>query len=92
MAHSLSAKKRIRQNLKRRLRNRANKSTMKTCIKKFDQTLQEGKDAEAMNTSLREAQKKIDRLAAKGVIHPHAAARKKSQLMRRLTAAKSKTA
>ncbi len=88
MAHSLSAKKRIRQNLKRRLRNRANKSAIKTQIKKFDQVLQEGKDAEQVTKSLREAQKKIDRLAAKGVIHRHAAARKKSQLMRRAAAQK----
>ncbi|MBN2211800.1 MAG: 30S ribosomal protein S20 [Sedimentisphaerales bacterium] len=88
MAHSLSAKKRIRQNLKRRLRNRANKSAMKTQIKKFDQTLLEGKDAETITKSLREAQKKIDCLAAKGVIHRHAAARKKSQLMRRMAAQK----
>ena len=91
MAHSLSAKKRIRQNLKRRLRNRANKSAVKTHVKKFTQTLQEGKDVEAMTKTLREAQKKIDRLAVKGVIHRRTAARKKSQLMRQMAAARTKT-
>jgi len=76
-----SAMKRQRQTLKRTLRNRAWKSKVKTLIKK----------ARALGTpeALREAQKAIDKAASKGILHPNAAARRKSRLMRAIRKASS---
>ncbi|GAG51137.1 unnamed protein product, partial [marine sediment metagenome] len=48
MAHSLSAKKRIRQNIKQRQRNRAHKSAVRTQIKKFIQLAKRSSDVEAL--------------------------------------------
>ena len=92
MAHSLSAKKRIRQNLKRRMRNRARISAVRTCVKHYGQTIQQGSDVEAAEKELRLTQKSIDKLAAKRCIHKNTAARKKSKLARQLNALRSKTA
>jgi len=90
VAHSLSAKKRIRQNAKRRMRNRAQKGAVKTQIKKYLQLTKQTKDTEAVEQELRVTQKKIDKLAAKGVIHKNTASRKKSQLTRQLNELKAK--
>ena len=90
MAHSLSAKKRIRQNEKRRMRNRARKSSVRTQIKKYLDLARESKDIEALEAELRLTQKQIDKLAAQGVIHKNAASRKKSQLSRQFNEAKAK--
>lgn len=83
MAHSLSAKKRIRQNLKRRARNRWRMKAMKTSIKTFLEKLSHGSIDEA-RTAYREAASIIDRTAQKGVIHRNQAARRKSRLNARL--------
>jgi len=91
VAHSLSAKKRIRQNAKRRMRNRAQKGAVKTQIKKYLQLTKQTKDTEAVEQELQATQKKIDKLAAKGVIHKNTASRKKSQLARQLNDLKAKT-
>jgi small subunit ribosomal protein S20 len=77
MAHSLSAKKRIRQAERRRLKNRARKNTVKVQMKRLVKAL-EGRSPE-LPAEFRKAQEKIDRLAAKGVIHPNKAARMKSR-------------
>jgi small subunit ribosomal protein S20 len=76
-----SALKRQRQTLKRTLRNRAWKSKVKTLIKK----------ARTLGTpeAVREAQKAIDKAASKGILHPNAAARRKSRLMRAIRKAGS---
>ncbi len=87
MAHSLSAKKRIRQNLKRRGRNRARKGQVKQAVKDFDQALREPDTAVAAER-LSVCYKKIDQVAAKGTIHKNTAARKKAQLAKRLAKAK----
>ena len=88
MAHSLSAKKRIRQNITRRARNRARKSQVKTQVRKFlDATI--SRDPSAAEGMFRSAQKRLDRVAAKGAIHRNAAARKKSRLARKLNALKA---
>ena len=89
MAHSLSAKKRIRQNAKRRMRNRSRVSAVKTQVKKFI-TSTKGSDVESVETELRLAQKKIDKLAATGIIHKNKASRQKSQLARRRNAVQAK--
>jgi small subunit ribosomal protein S20 len=81
MPHTKSAKKRLRQNEKARLRNRATKSALKTQIKKVLATAQAG-TLDDLRKQYNLAAKKLDRAAAKRVIHPNLAARKKSQLAR----------
>ena len=90
MANSLSAKKRIRQNAKRRLRNRALKSSMKTQIKKFQEATQSVSDVVQVEKELRLAQKKIDQAIAKGTMHKNTASRKKSQLARQMSHVRKK--
>jgi small subunit ribosomal protein S20 len=82
MPHTSSAKKRLRQTEKRTLHNRAIKKSIKTQIKR----VLAAKDApiEQLQTEYKLAAKKLDKAAAKRVIHPNLAARKKSQLARLL--------
>ena len=86
MAHSLSAKKRIRQNLKHRALNRARKKQVRLSVRGLDDALQSG-DRDKAQAALKAAIKKIDQVAAKGTIHKNTASRKKSQLQKRLNAA-----
>lgn len=79
MANIKSAIKRIKITQKRTLRNKMVKSSMRTAIKKFEAALNSGNLDEA-KVLLVEAIKKIDKAAAKGVIHANAAARHKSRL------------
>ena len=79
MPHSLAARKRVRQNVKRRLRNRAARSALRTQIKKVRVKIGEG-DRAGAEAELRAAIKKLDKTAQKGIIHPNAAARHKSRL------------
>ena len=81
MANIESQKKRIRQNEVRRVRNKAVKSDLKTAIKKAQNA--EGDDAAE---AFRAAQQKIDQAATKGVLHPKAAARRKSRLSKSVSA------
>lgn len=83
MAHSKSAKKRIRQNARGRLRNRSTKSALRTTVKKFDAAVKQG-DAEAAGEAFRKVQKKADATARKGIVHKKTAARLKSRLAARL--------
>ncbi|MCY2951433.1 MAG: 30S ribosomal protein S20 [Planctomycetota bacterium] len=88
MAHSLSAKKRIRQNLKARARNRARKADLRTQVKQFVTALSAGDVAKA-ETELRKTTRALDRVAAKGTFHKNTASRKRSRLTRQLNAAKA---
>ena len=81
MPHTRSAKKRLRQNEKRRVRNRAAKSAIKTQIKKVLAVAKEG-NLEQLRQEYNLAAKRLDKAAAKRVVHPNLAARKKSQLAR----------
>jgi len=85
VAHSLSSKKRIRQNVKRRALNRGRKAQLKTKVREFNESLSSG-DAARSAEVLRAAIKKIDQTAAKGTIHRNTASRRKSQLQRKLNA------
>jgi small subunit ribosomal protein S20 len=85
MPHTKSAKKHQRQSEKRRLANRAVKKSIKTQIKRFLTVAGEG-NAESLQAEYNLAAKKLDKAAAKRVIHPNLAARKKSQLARKLRA------
>lgn len=90
MANSLSAKKRIRQNEKHRMLNRARSNAVKTQIKKFEATVHDSSDFGKVETEMRLAQKKIQQLAAHGVIHKKTASRKIARLARALNTAKAK--
>lgn len=81
MANIKSAMKRAKTNEKSRLRNRAVKTNLKTCVKNFDLAVAEG-NVEAAKESFRFATKKIDMAATKGILHKNTAARKKSTLAR----------
>ena len=83
MPHTHSAEKNLRKSEKRRLHNRAVKKAVKAQIKRFTAAL-EG-PAEELRTQFNLACKKLDKAAAKRVVHPNLAARKKSQLARRCT-------
>ena len=87
MAHSLSAKKRIRQNEKARARNRARKLLIKDQTKAFTTALGAG-DAAKAETELRKLTQRLDRFASKHTIHKNTAARKRSRLTKRLNALK----
>ncbi|MBI4613162.1 MAG: 30S ribosomal protein S20 [Planctomycetes bacterium] len=88
MPHSVSAKKRVRQNEKRRLRNKAKKTRLKTETKKHLQALEEKKfDAAAKQLDL--LYKLYDKAAKTKVLHPNKAARLKSQCARKLNAARA---
>ena len=78
-----SAAKRMRQNKKRRLRNRGVRGLMRTQIKKFRQLLKEEQIEDARNM-LEDLYSVIDKTASKGVIHANTAARYKSRLTKHL--------
>jgi len=88
MAHSASAKKRIRQNAKNRARNRWRRESYRSAIKRYDETVLHG-SVEQAEQELQQIYKLLDRTAAKGVIHPNKAARQKSRLTGRLNAKKT---
>lgn len=89
MAHSLSAKKRVRQNIKRRVTNRARRSQIKTMIKRFETTVGEG-NAKAAADQFYVIAKKLDKVASTSTMHKKTAARKKSRLAKRVNALKAK--
>ncbi len=82
MANIKSQIKRNRQNEVRRLRNKAVRSELKTRVKRAVTLAPEGGDASAEATRL--AIKRLDKAAAKGIIHKNQAARRKSRLMKRV--------
>jgi small subunit ribosomal protein S20 len=76
VANTRSAKKRMRQDRKRNVQNRTQRSRMKTAIKRVSSET----DPKKAETELRETAAMLDRLASRRLIHPNKAARKKSQL------------
>lgn len=80
MANTRSAKKRNRQDEKRNERNRAQRSRMKSAIKKVATQTETAPAAEAY----KETAALLDRLASRRIIHPNKAARKKSQLAKQV--------
>jgi len=85
LANTKSALKRIRQNEKRRLRNRFFLGNARKSVKKARQVLETG-DLEAARDATVEAVSALDKAAEKGVVHKNNAARRKSRLMKRLAA------
>ncbi|MHC4543758.1 MAG: 30S ribosomal protein S20 [Planctomycetota bacterium] len=89
MAHSLSAKKRIKQNAKKRTINRSRKSQIKTQIKHFDSAISSG-DVETASEQYRLVAQKLDKSAATSTMHKRTAARQKSRLAKKLNSLKAK--
>ncbi len=81
MPNIKSAKKRVKVLAKKTLRNKSIKSDLKTVLKKTDAAVAANSDVpEAVKTAI----KKVDQACAKGIIHKNKAARKKSQLAKKL--------
>lgn len=87
MAHHKSALKRIRQNEKRRIYNRRNKTIAKKIIK----AIQKSKSFDEADELLSQAYKVLDRISAHRVIHKNNAAHKKSRLARFVNKLKANT-
>jgi len=83
MPQHQSAKKRVRQNETRRLRNVEKRSAMKTAIKK----VRNAPDKDTAASELNNALSTLDRMASKGIIHKNKAANLKSKLTRSVNAA-----
>ena len=87
MAHSLSAKKRIRQNVKQRARNRWRKDRYRSAIKQYRETILHG-TAKQAETELQGIYKLLDQIASTSALHKNTAARYKSRLAAKLNQAK----
>jgi small subunit ribosomal protein S20 len=83
LANTASAKKRIRQNTKRRARNQVWRTRARTYIKRARASMIEA-SPEASREAVMVAISELDRAASKGVIHRRNAARRKSRLMKQL--------
>jgi small subunit ribosomal protein S20 len=83
VAHSLSSKKRIRQNDTRRAINRSRRSALRSRLRRCMDLFQHGSVQDA-EEAVRQAQRTLDREANRGTLHRNAAARRKHRLMRRL--------
>lgn len=88
MAHSRTARKRVRQNATHRARNRWRLRAMRQAIKVFNDRLAHG-SVQEIRDAMHAAQKVIDRTAQKGVIHRNQAARRVSRMSARLRAKES---
>ena len=81
MANIKSQIKRNRQNEKRRMRNKAVRSSLKTESKKARAAVADG-EGEAVRAQLSTASREFDKAVSKGVLHKRTAARHKSRLAR----------
>ena len=89
MANIKSQIKRNRQNEVRRERNKSTRSEIKTRAKSALAAVETGSEDAAVR--LRTAMSRIDKAAAKGIIHANEASRRKSRLMRHTNAAAADT-
>ncbi len=80
MPHNRSAKKRLRQNVKRNVANKKMQSMLKTAVKKVEEALAGDLEAAKAEALLKAAFKRIDKAAKADVIHKNTASRKKSRL------------
>ena len=84
MANIKSQKKRNLTNEKRRQRNQAVKSELKTYVRKVREAITAG-DKDTAETTLRAAGRKLDKAVSKGVIHKNQAANRKSKLAKQVS-------
>ncbi len=85
MANIKSQIKRNKQNEKRHERNKAVKTNLKSAVRKFREAVEAG-DKETALTAGRDAAKKLDKAASKGVIHKNQAANRKSAIAKKAAA------
>ena len=83
MPNIKSAKKRVKVIAVKTARNKANRTALKTEIKKANAAIESGENTVE---AVRAAQKKIDQAVAKGLLHKNTAARKKSALAKKANA------
>ncbi len=83
MANTPQARKRVRQAVKARTRNAAQKSNFRSSIKKVLKSLAD-KNKEQSNINFREAMSIMDKLVIKGLLHKNKAARHKSRLSKHI--------
>lgn len=86
MPNIKSAKKRVLVSEKKAEINKAFVTTVKTTAKKFDKALEEG-NKEAIAAAHKDAVKKLDTAVSKGYVHKNTAARRKSQMAKKINAA-----
>jgi small subunit ribosomal protein S20 len=91
MAHSRTARKRIRQNAQRRAHNRVDRSRLRTELKKLETLIKTG-DTPKADAQLRVVAKLLDKAGQAGIIHPNKAARHKSRFATAIAAAARKSA
>ena len=85
MANIKSAKKRAKQTVVRNARNVAQRSQLRTAVKKVIKAL-DANDAASATEAFTAAQPQLDRFAARGLIHKNKAARHKARLTARIKA------
>lgn len=83
MANSKAAQKRARQNDKKRLQNASKKADLRTHMRKYLK-LVDDKDVQAVKDLLPKVLKRLDKAAARGIVHKNAVARYKSRFMKQL--------
>ena len=88
MPNHKSAEKRVRQNERRRVVNRSNRSRLRTAVKELRSALD--KDGKNATELLPKTVSEIDKAVQKGVLHRNAAARHKSRLTARVNQAAAK--
>lgn len=85
MAHTISAKKRIRQTERRTERNKARRSRIRTFVRKVEEALESG-DKSAAESAFKVMMPEMHRGVSKGLLHKNTAARKLSRLSSRIKA------
>ena len=83
LANTKSAKKRIRQNSRRRVRNARIRTRARSSVRSARQAV-ESSDRNAGEVAVKSAIQELDRAASKGVLHRNNAARRKSRLQKQL--------
>lgn len=91
MPHTKSAQKQARMDARRRIRNRAVRSRVKTHVTKAEKLVLSG-EVESAPAAVLEAVRNLDRAAVKGIIHRNNAARRKSRLIKKLNQAQASAA
>lgn len=87
MPNTPTAKKRLRQNVVRKLRNRAIKSSLRTQLRRVHEAIEAG-EIDKAEAEYRLAAKKLDRAGQRNIIHQNKASRTKSRLQRLIKSAK----
>jgi small subunit ribosomal protein S20 len=88
MPNTLGAKKRLRQNVVHRDRNRAIKSALRSQLRKVREAIQAG-DAATAETEYVDAARRLDRAGQRNIVHRNAVARTKSRLQKAIKAVKA---